>query len=470
MQSILGIACGLDIHKDTIEACILVVNGTGEPEAIREPFTTMRGDLMRLRDWLVSHGCLNVAMESTGVYWKPVYEILEEVEGMNLCLTNSHHMRNVPGKKNDIADAEWIASLFMCGLLDKSFVPEKGIRDLREFTRFYMKLTQSRVRLVNRIEKLLQTHGFKLSSVMSSIVGVSSMRILERLCEFGEVTVAYVTYALERGVRKTPEEIAYAVNGKLPLSSRALLRLELDSLNSYDQQLRNVFEEMMRVAQPYRFEIELLASIPGIDILSATYIIAEIGVDMTRFKKGAGSLTNWAGLSPRDDQSAGKIISSKIMKGNSFVKSILCQCAWAATRTRNTRPSNWYWRNVGRLGQKTAIIAVARKLLVYAYNLIATGEPYDYERDVEYAERIEAYKLASAMKRVAESVKKAKSRHFGTSFCDDIIIGDTASEYARITMINDCGLKTPDSPQSAPVSLLSVVGKKGRPKKNPTLA
>ena len=136
---------------------------------------------MRLRGWLTNHGCLNVAMESTGVFWKPVYEILEEVEGINLCLVNAHHMRNVPGRKTDQNDAEWIAQLYMCGLLDKSFVPEKGIRDLREYTRFYVKLTQSRVRQVNRIEKLLQTHGFKLSSVLSSIVGVSSLRILEKL-------------------------------------------------------------------------------------------------------------------------------------------------------------------------------------------------------------------------------------------------------------------------------------------------
>ena len=412
MQQLLGVSCGLDIHKDMIAACILKARHCDTPEVIQEEFTTMRGDLFRLRDWVQSHGCMNVAMESTGVYWKPVYGILEEVDGMNLCLTNAYHMRNVPGRKNDEDDAEWIAALFMCGLLNKSFVPERGIRDLREYTRYHVKLTQSRVRLLNRIEKLLQTHGFKLSSVLSSIDGVSGQSILEKLGEQGEVSVSDVRSSLERGVKKTAEEIAYAINGKLPASSQMLLRTMLDGLNSYDRQLADVFSDMMNIAQPYLPTVMLLATIPGINILSATCIIAEIGVDMSQFAKGAASLTKWAGLVPRDDKSAGKVISNKILKGNSYVKAMLCQCAWAATKTRKTRPANWYWSNVKRLGEKTAIIAVARKLLVYVYNIITTQKPYDTQLDVADAERIKAKKLESAKRQI--SMLESKVPEYGT--------------------------------------------------------
>jgi len=389
-----------------IAACILKARYHDTPEVIHEEFTTMRGDLFRLRDWIQSHGCMNVAMESTGVYWKPIYAILEEVGGMNLCLTNAYHMRNVPGRKNDEDDAEWIAALFMCGLLNKSFVPERGIRDLREYTRYHVKLTQSRVRLLNRIEKLLQTHGFKLSSVLSSIDGVSGISILEKLGRQGEVSVTDVRDSLERGVKKTAEEIAYAINGKLPLSSQMLLRTMLGGLISYDRQLADLFSDMMGIAQPYMPTVRLLATIPGINILSATCIIAEIGVDMSQFAKGAASLTKWAGLVPRDDKSAGKIISNKILKGNSYVKAMLCQCAWAATKTRKTRLANWYWGNVKRLGEKTAIIAVARKLLVYVYNIITTKKPYDTQLDVADAERIKAMKLASAKQQVSMLERK----------------------------------------------------------------
>jgi len=401
MQEILGISCGLDVHKDIIEGCILEVNGTGEPEATYETFTTMRGDLVRLREWLAEHGCPNVAMESTGVYWKPIYEILEDVEGINLCLVNAQHMHNVPGRKKDKDDAEWIASLYMCGLLNKSFVPEKGVRSLQEYTRYYVKLTQENTRLVNRIEKLLQTHGFKLSSVLSSIVGVSGRRILGILCEHGMVSVAAVESSLARGVKKSAEEIAYAVNGELTQSSQCLLRIMLDGLDWCNEQLAVVRRAIQRAAEPYASGVAILSTIPGIDDLSATYLIGEIGVDMSRFNKGAASLCKWAGLSPRDDESAGKIKSNKILKGNPYVKSILCQCAWAATKTRNTRLSNWYWRNVKRLGQKKAIIAVARKLLVYAFHMLSSGELYDTRLDIADTENLKAMKLASAKQQIS---------------------------------------------------------------------
>jgi len=415
MKRYLPLACGLDIHRDTIEACIAVSNAYEEPEMIRQSFTTLRGDLIKLRTWLAQHGCKNVAMESTGVFWRPVYEVLEEVEGINLCLVNAQHMKNLPGRKTDVNDAQWIAELFMCGLLEYSFVPDKRIRDLRECTRYYRKLKQERCRALNRMGKLLQTHGFKLSSVLSSIDGVSAKRILERLCECGEVSVADVRTALARGVKKSAEEIAFAVNGRLPETARALLRHMLYALNTKDYELEYLNEIMESTRAPYNAQIELLSTIPGVDTLAATYIIAEIGVDMSRFsvtcdwKKPASRICAWAGLSPKNDTSAGIVKSRKIKKGNNYVKTILVQCAWAVTNCRNKRLSHWYWSHVGKLGEKTAIIAVARKLLVYIFHMLSNGCAYNNNLDCEAADRIKAKKLESAKKLLSKDVQNDAS-------------------------------------------------------------
>ena len=466
MQKLLSISCGLDVHKDLIEACILKVNGTEEPDMIQKSFTTLRGDVIELRDWLLEHDCMNVAMESTGVYWRPVYEILEEVEGINLCLVNAHHMRNVPGKKDDEDDAEWIAALYMCGLLNKSFVPEQGIRDLREYTRFYIKLNQSRTQQSNRIEKFLQTHGFKLSSVLSSVTGtVSGKRILGILCTHGEVSVLDVQEALDRGVKKTVEEVAFAIVGKLTLTLQILLKLLFDTFISIEKNLDSIFVEMRKASAPYESQIALIDTIPGIDILAATYIIAEIGIDMSRFKT-EGHLVSWAGLCPRNDISAGKIKSKKILKGNTYVKAILCQCAWTAVRARNTRLSNWYWRNAKRLGEKKAIIAVARKLLCYIYHIISTGKPYDRQLDLEDTEKYKAYKLESAKKQVLMlDVGKVPD-----VFCDKST-KNTSEAGKPKTCSKTVNQKEQQSPTPEPSDVvaisddITVPKKRGRPKK-----
>jgi transposase len=464
MQRLLGISCGLDVHKDIIEACILVSRDQEEPEVIREGFTTLRGDLFRLRDWLLEHGCMNVAMESTGVFWIPAYEVLEEEPGMELCVVNARHMKAVPGRKTDVKDAEWISSLFMCGLLNKSYVPERGIRDLREYTRYYTKLVQERTRQVNRTEKFLQTHGFKLSSVLSSIDLVSSKRILEKLCKEGEVSAADVRLCLAGGVKSSAEEIAYAINGKLSETSQGLLRLLLDALYSIDAKLDATYKSMMLAAAPYESMINLLNSIPGISKLSAAYIIAEIGVDMSAFAN-TGKIVSWAGLRPGDNESAGVVKSSKITKGNKYVKSVLCQCAWAAVKTRGTRLSNWFWRNVKRLGEKKAIIAVARKLLCYVYCMLSTGELYDCSRDVADTERYNAFKLDSAKRQVAALDVKNKE-------ADEKNKGD-----ARKKSVNEQGLplrsENIDGEQKSPILnphdqiAEDAPKKRGRPKKQP---
>jgi len=475
MKRLLQIACGLDVHKDIIEACVFKNKWYDEPDVIHESFSALRGDLIRLRDWLSEHNCSNVAMESTGVFWKPVYEILEEVDGMNLYLVNAYHMRNIPGRKDDEADAEWIAELYMHGLLENSFVPEKGIRDLREYARFYKKLDQERVRIVNRLEKFLQTHGFKLSSVISHVDGVSARRILEQLCEQGKVSIADVQACLARGVRKSADEIAYAINGILSDTSRILLRQILDVLYVHERQLQQLRINMETVSLPYVPQIEVLTSIPGIDVLSATYIISEIGIDMSRFevrnnwKKSESRLISWAGLCPRNDISAGKIKSKKINKGNTYVKSILVQCAWASIKKRNTRLSNWYWHNVGRLGQKKAIIAVARKLLCYIFQMLSTGELYNDELDRTNIDRINAQKLESVEKRLSKLVEKTQQQSASVALKDN-----NTQKNGRPKVIqshadkeNEMGKKSPIlDPTQSDISVAETPKKRGRPKKN----
>jgi transposase len=393
-ESINNPSCGLDVHKDMIEACIIDENG----EKHRKVFDTMRKSLYALRDWILSLNCMHVLMESTSVYWIPAYEILEEVEGMDVGVGNASRMKQVPGRpKTDKADADWISRLCMIGLILKSFVVGRKFRELREYTRYHKKLVQERARQVNRIEKLLQMNGFKLSSVLSSIVGTSGMRLLKKLRDKGSVTLSDVALALDKRVKKTPEEIESAINGQMKPTSRVLLGMMLSRLEACDREIAEIYGMMVENSREYRQQIEQIEGIPGLGELSALYIIAEISTDISSFKT-SGHITAWAGLSPKDNQSAGKLRFSKTQRANIYIKSVLIECAWAAVRVRNTRLSNWYWSNVKRIGNKKAIVAVARKLLVYIYAMLKSGETYNGSLDVADTEKRKAEKLESARK------------------------------------------------------------------------
>jgi len=412
MEAIHVPACGLDVHKDMIEACVIDKNG----QLHQAVFDTMRKSLYQLKEWILSLSCLHVLMESTSVYWIPVFEVLEEVRGMDVGVGNARHMRNVPGRpKTDKADARWISKLCMMGLILKSFVVGRKFRELREFTRYHKKLVQERARQVNRIEKLLQMNGFKLSSVLSDITGVSGLRLLETLRKKGCVTVDEVVLALDKRVKKPPEEIECAINGQMKITSRMLLGKMLKRLKDCEAEIAEIYDMMVDVSKESKPQIMQIDSIPGIGELSAIYIIAEISTDMSSFET-SNHITAWAGLAPKDNKSAEKLKSSKTKKANIYVKSVLTECAWAAVRARDTRLSNWYWRNVNRLGQKKAIIAVARKLLVYIYTMLKTGEMYDDSLDVADTKKYKAEKLDSARKIVErQTCRPNKENH-----CDSI--------------------------------------------------
>lgn len=459
------IACGMDVHRDKIDACVRIGDGSAEGNVIFKTFSTMRKSLFGLRDWLASLGCFKVLMESTGVYWMPVYNILEEVAGMNVGIGNSRDLKNSPGRpKTDKEDAKWLSRLCMFGLVLKSFVVERPFRALREYTRYHKKLVQERARQINRIEKLLQMNGFKLSSVLSDITGVSGRRILKKLVEKGKLSIFDIQIELDRRCKSTPEEIEIAINGIMKPTSRVLLRFQIKKLESCDNEIDEVYDLMLKLSDEYRGVIRIIESIPGMSTLSAIYILAEIGIDLSSFKT-ANHLAAWAGLAPKDNQSADKARPKKTKKANQYIKSMMIQCAWAAIKTRDTRLSLWYWRNMQRLGKKKAITAVARKLLCYIYAMLKTGALYDESLDVAYANIIKAKKLDAAQKivgsRKVDNKNAAKSGNNVAQFATDQ--SSFLAEQNLITKQVE-GLKQSEGGIESP-SKTESPKKKGRPKK-----
>lgn len=379
-QKPLECCCGLEIHRDMVEACIL--KGTLEDtQTIREQFQTTRRELSRLTEWLYANECHHIAMESTGVYWRPVYETIEsESPGYDcLMVVNAHHMRNLPGRKSDVKDAEWIATLLRHGLLSNSFIPERTIRDLREFARLRRIMVQERNRHVNRLEKFLQTHGFKLSSVLNGILCVSGRKLLNTLAQTGSLSPEDVPETAGRRLKRPMEEITAAVCGSITRPERAMLQLLLKKLDDVEDDLAFIDGETAALSENYEREVALLDSIPGIDVLSAMTILGEIGATPQNSFQTSGHLASWAGLCPRNDESAGKVKSRKILHGNPYIKVILCQVAWVAVKVRNSPFHAWFWSHQSKLGRKKAIIAVARKILKLIYRLLESGKPYDPE-------------------------------------------------------------------------------------------
>lgn len=379
MQANLECCCGVDVHRDMIEACI--IKGIDAPQIISKRFSTIQSELREFVSWLYENDCYHVAMESTGVYWRPVYEAIEEfsVYYENIIVANAHHMRNLPGRKTDVKDAQWIATLLQHGLLEPSFVPERTIRDLREFSRAYKNCVGEKSRCLNRMEKFLQTHGFKLSSVLSDINSVSGLRLLSVLAEKGSLSVEDVKKAISSNTKNSAESIQNAICGRLNTYECFLLSDYLEQLSSIQQHIDKILAMMATISKPYEKALYQLDSIPGIDITAAILIIAEISPAPQEVFEDSLHLCSWAGLSPRNDQSAGKISSRKIMPGNPYIKSILCQCAWAAVRSRNTPFAAWFWSHQGKLGKKKAIIAVSRKILSLIFLLLSTDQFYDNE-------------------------------------------------------------------------------------------
>ncbi len=383
MQNLLEVCCGLDVHKEVIVACLLKGRLEEDPEPIIREFPTLLSGLDEFKKWIMENGCRNVAMESTGVYWFPIYNVLESIlygeERVNIIVANPHHMKNVPGKKTDVKDAQWIATLLRAGLLAPSYIPPKEIRELRDWTRYRDVLIKEMVGHKNRIEKHLQQCGFKLSTILSDIFGMSGTLLVKRLCEKGALEERDVVECLKGTLRGKVSEVRLAVAGKLSEHDRIFLANLVKVKENCDREIEDVEQRITEYSEKYEPAMQALETIPAVQRRAGAIIISELGVDLSMFQS-AGHLCKWAGLCPGDNESAKKKKTMRITKGNPRIKSVMCQCAWAATRCKKFFLRDWFYRLRARRGTKKALIAVARKLLAIVWHVLTTGEAYDEAR------------------------------------------------------------------------------------------
>jgi transposase len=372
MEVVHSHCAGLDVHKKTVTSALQVPEPSKGWYQETRTFDTMTADLLQLSDWLMQHGVTHVAMESTGEYWKPVFNILEQ--NFEVILVNAQHIKAVPGRKTDVNDAEWIADLLKHGLLRASFVPPEGQRELRALTRERSNFVRGRSTLVNRIQKVLEGANIKLSSVASNVVGVTGRAILEALIQEG-VSPTEMAELAKGKLRKKREQLAKALTGHVKPHHRFMLTELLCQIDALDETIAHFDAEIQRYCAPFEEAVELLDTIPGVARQTAQVIVSEIGIDMNRFPT-ANHLAAWAGVAPGNNESAGKRRSGKTRKGNTPLTTALIQAAHGVAHTRGTYLAAQYHRLAGRRGAKRAAVAVAHSILVIAYYLIKRKESY----------------------------------------------------------------------------------------------
>lgn len=358
---------GLDVHKQTVVACVRVAGATALVQEVRT-FGTTTTDLLALADWLESFGVQQVAMEATGVYWKPVWHILEE--SFELILANAAHVKNVPGRKTDVNDSMWLADLLAHGLIRASFVPPAAVQELRTLTRTRKQFVRERAAHVQRIEKLLEDANIKLSSVITDITGKSGRAVLKALIE-GQTDPEQLLACIGR-VKASRAELLEALRGRVSAHHRFMLKLHLGHIETLDQTIASIEKEVGQGLEPFRQAAKLLSTMPGISDVSANVVVAEIGIDMSRFAT-PGHLLSWACLCPRNDESAGKRRSTRLRRGGVWLKTTLVQAAWAAIKVKGSYLQAQFQRLRARRGTKKAIVAVAASMLTAAWHMLRDG-------------------------------------------------------------------------------------------------
>ena len=362
---------GLDVHKDSVVACTRIQEGSRARHSV-ETFGTTTTALLALSDWLGEQGVTHFAMEATGVYWKPVWHVLEE--SFDLVLANAMHIKNVPGRKTDVNDATWIADLLAHGLIRASFVPPTPIQDLRTLMRTRKQLVRERAQHVQRIQKTLEDANIKFASVISDVTGTSGRAILRALID-GE-TDPEALLALTTGrLRTSRQKLIESLRGHVRSHHRFLLKLHLDQIEAIEQAMEAVDAEVRSHLEPFRATTTRLMTMPGISDVTAQVIVSEVGTDMSRFPT-AGHLVSWAGLCPRNDESAGKRRSTRVRQGAPWLKTTLVQAPWAAARTKDSYLHAQFLRLKGRRGPKKAILAVAASMLTSAYHMLRDAVDY----------------------------------------------------------------------------------------------
>jgi transposase len=388
MQVVYARCAGLDVHKKAVSACVSVCEAAGAKRQQTRVFGTFTRDLLVLADWLKEHGVTQVAMEATGVYWRPVWAVLEGQ--FELMLVNPQHIKAVPGRKTDTKDCEWIADLLQHGLLKGSFVPPTPIQDLRDLTRYRAELRQGQNRVANRIQKLLEQANLKLSSVASNALGVSGRLILEAIIAGQENAPQLAQMARGRLKSKIPQ-LEQALAGRVRDHHRFLLAEYLDEWEALGERIRRMEAEIDKRIRPFESAVTLWQTIPGVDRVTACNLVAEIGVDMNQFPT-AQQLASWAALCPGSHESAGKRKSGQTRDGNKWLRRSLCQAAWAVTRKKNCYLSAQFKRLAARRGVKRAVMAVAHTMLIIGYHMLKTGQSY-HELGGNYLEQINKVQL-----------------------------------------------------------------------------
>jgi transposase len=364
---------GLDVHKETVVACVRRTRPDGGIEEAVRTFTTTTAGLLELGDWLVEQGVRIAAMESTGVYWKPVWNLLEG--RLELMLVNAREVKQLPGRKTDVKDSQWIAQLLGCGLLRRSFVPPLPQRELRDLTRTRTSLLQDKSRVANRLQKILEDANIKLGSVASDVLGVSGRQMIRALIE-GKLSPEQMADLSRNRLRLKIPQLREALRGNVSEHHRFMLRLLMEEIEHYEQHIAKLDQRIEEVMSPLeQTALEVLDEIPGLDRRAAQNVLAEIGTDMSRFPS-SGHLATWAGMCPGNNQSAGKRRSGRMSDGNRWLKGTLNQCAWAASRKKDSYFAAQHRRIAYRRGVKRATMAVAHSQLCICWELLRHGQTY----------------------------------------------------------------------------------------------
>jgi transposase len=404
---------GLDVHRKFVTACRLTVDAQGNTHKEMRTFSTMTADLEAMANWLAEGGVTHVAMESTGVYWQPIHNILEG--RFEIFLVNAQSIKRMPGRKTDMKDAEWIATLMQHGLLQPSFIPPREQRELRDLTRYRQSLVEERNRFANRLQKVLEGTNIKLSAVATDIQGVSAQAILRALLNGQEDPRVLAELARGR-LRNKRNELERALVGKITPHQRFMLSELLTQLGFLDEQIVRFgarIEEKLAQMPVYEEAVRLLDTIPGVDRQLATLIVAEIGVDMSRFPSDR-HITAWAGVAPGNHETGGKRRSGKARKGNSYLERGLVLAAHGAARSKNTYLRSPYYRLASRRGKARAAVAVGRTILQAAYHMIQRGEPY-YELGANYLDQLDRERTAKRL------IKRLQALGFDVNVKDRVV-------------------------------------------------
>jgi transposase len=401
MDIVFPCCAGLDVHKDTIVVCVrrLRTGRKRKPESEVRTFGTVTEEILALADWLAEEGVTHVAMESTGVYWKPVWNLLESGP-YQLLLVNAQHIKQVPGRKTDVKDCEWIAQLLQCGLLRSSFVPQRPQRDLRELTRQRRQLIQAKAAVANRIQKVLEDANIKLGSVATDVLGKSGRDMLQAIIA-GQEDPAVLAEMARRKLRAKIPQLRAALRGGVTENHRFLLKLLLEEVTQMEVWIGQLTQRIVAVLPvPFAEAIQRLVTIPGIDERAAENILAETGVNMDQFPQAA-HLASWVGMCSGNRQSGGKRFSGRTTKGNRWLRGTLVQVAWAASHTKGTYFAAHYRRLAGRRGKKRALVALGHTILVVIYYVLKRKTTFE-ELGGDYLDRHDKDRLLASLVRRLE--------------------------------------------------------------------